>query len=86
MTQIIRIDLRMRWEYPVRVLAADGRVDNIVGPGDALAFLVKGWNRHKGPSYKIARKSCQDALRGHIGTALSRSHFISACIDVGILE
>jgi len=86
MTQIIRINLGMRWEYPVRVLVADGRVDTIVGPGDAIAFLVKSWNRQKGPSYKMARKSCQDALRGQTGTALSRSQFITACIDAGILE
>ena len=86
MTEIIRINLGLRWEYPVRVMAADERIDTIVGPGDALALLVTRWKNHKGPSYKIARKSCRDALRGRVGTALSRAHFITACIDAGILE
>lgn len=86
MTEIIRINLRTRWEYPVRVIAADERIDTIVGPGDALAFLVTRWRGLKGPSYKLARKSCQGALRGHVGTAISRAHFITACLDADILE
>lgn len=86
MTQIIRIDLRTRWEDPVRVRAADGGIDNIVGPGDALAFLVTRWSRHKGPSYRVARRCCQDALRGEIATSMSRTHFITACLDANILE
>jgi Protein of unknown function (DUF982) len=86
MTKIISIDLRTRWDEPVRAVAADGRIDKIVGPGDALSFLATRWNRHKGPSYEVARRSCGDALRGNSGTALSRAHFIAACLDASILE
>ncbi|WP_372353134.1 DUF982 domain-containing protein [Pararhizobium sp. YC-54] len=86
MTKIIHIDLRSRWVDSVRVRAADGRIDNIVGPGDALSFLVTRWNRHKGPSYRIARRSCQEALRGNSVSTLARMHFITACLDANILE
>ncbi|WP_412178462.1 DUF982 domain-containing protein [Rhizobium sp. PL01] len=86
MSQIIRIDLRTRWGDPVRVRAPDGRVDCIIGPGDALAFLVAKWKGHKGLSYRTARRSCQGALRGEIGTALARAHFTTACMDADILE
>lgn len=85
MSNIINIDIRTKWDVPVSVVARDGIIDDIAGPGDGLAFLASRSTGNTGPAHREAHKGCRDALRGVVPPNEARKLFVAACREAGIL-
>ncbi|EJZ18839.1 DUF982 domain-containing protein (plasmid) [Rhizobium sp. Pop5] len=85
MADIIEVDFKLVWRYPVFIRTAESDEQCIGGPDAALDALNHGWSTVRGGGYFEAKRRCVDALRRRGSAELARQRFIQAAMAAGVL-
>ncbi|MDK4734771.1 DUF982 domain-containing protein [Rhizobium sp. CNPSo 3490] len=85
MADVIEVDFKLVWQYPVFIRTTESEQQRIEGPDAALDALNHRWSTVRGAGYFEAKRRCVDALRRRGSAELARQRSIQAAIAAGVL-
>lgn len=85
MGDVVKVFFRFRWGAPVTVGSGTGPGTKILGPADALTYLLS-WPHKKGVLYDAAVLMCREAMKGRAPLRRSREVFVATAMEARILN
>ena len=86
MSDVIKLNLRIKWTTPVYVRVGDGLREKVGSPEAALDYLNHRWPERHSPEYRAAKRICLMALSNQASEEASGEAFLEAAAQARMLD
>ena len=85
MSDVIKLNLRIKWTLPVYIRVGDGLCEKVRSPEAALDHLNHRWPEQHSPEYRAAKRMCLLALSNQADEEAARRAFVEAAARATML-